>query len=679
MAPTKKRENQFFNVGVQGRKTGITLEDRGVRDEHGMEPISGIFSSPVKSPPKRGSSRKTGGTVTTSESMDIQESTIPDITDTIHAGHLLRSARTKLPPPKSRSPMKTALGSSPRRQTSMGPRSSLHQATASPSRESSHPAVSRRLDFDQEDSSLQETPALSGSGQRRGKARGKARANIYDIERSLSRDVSAALEDSIVQGDISVNEISEMLDGFGEESFDGGVGDGYESMIGTNGVDASADLDEPEVEPEPTPQPVKRGRKRKSDAIDSTVEEPSSVSSRPRRRGAGAVQAASSQKSKVAEHPPTAKPRGKGRSKRVSEMTDQESSTALDNSVDETENTEKSITTNPGKSRGRHLTKAKPQVQNALPAKEKGEPAFKKPKAITKPGAIARSKSESKTNGKSVEPEVPNGGKLVDSAGNPLSKADIDHLSTTSTASRYGRGRTLLSVYREMGPDEATNVSMARHSGRHLVKPVDFWKSEKVTYAKDGSLESIVVNETQEPPPKKYTGRPKGKKRALRVIEEEDDDVGLEDWEERDGLFVGTFRGFNPVAEVPTSNYYDDALGWSEKGIRPVDVPEAQFKFTKLASAPNSFFSWGAIDLPVNGSKRTKNCRRMHMVFFVQTGTVTVRVHDNEFTIRKGGLWQVPRGNTYSITNVGKGVARIFFAQAHEQAPVEPDHEQEDN
>jgi len=52
------------------RKTGITLEDRGVRDEHGLEPISGIFSSPEKSPPKRASNRS-GDTLTESESMEL--------------------------------------------------------------------------------------------------------------------------------------------------------------------------------------------------------------------------------------------------------------------------------------------------------------------------------------------------------------------------------------------------------------------------------------------------------------------------------------------------------------------------------------------------------------------------------------------------------------------------------
>ena len=45
-----------------------------MRDEYGLELISGIFSSPAKSPPKAAASSRTGDTVTESESMDIQES-----------------------------------------------------------------------------------------------------------------------------------------------------------------------------------------------------------------------------------------------------------------------------------------------------------------------------------------------------------------------------------------------------------------------------------------------------------------------------------------------------------------------------------------------------------------------------------------------------------------------------
>lgn len=50
-----------------GSKTGITLKDTGVRDEHGMEPMSGIFSSPA-SPPKQAQ-----GT-SSSNAMELQQS-----------------------------------------------------------------------------------------------------------------------------------------------------------------------------------------------------------------------------------------------------------------------------------------------------------------------------------------------------------------------------------------------------------------------------------------------------------------------------------------------------------------------------------------------------------------------------------------------------------------------------
>lgn len=62
--------NQYFDVGKVGRKTGITLKDTGLRDEYGMEPMAGIFSSPVKeASPKKGSD----GTMS-SEPMAVQDS-----------------------------------------------------------------------------------------------------------------------------------------------------------------------------------------------------------------------------------------------------------------------------------------------------------------------------------------------------------------------------------------------------------------------------------------------------------------------------------------------------------------------------------------------------------------------------------------------------------------------------
>ncbi|KAF1961368.1 hypothetical protein CC80DRAFT_236198 [Byssothecium circinans] len=652
MAPARKRENrenQFYDVGVQGRKTGITLEDRGVRDEHGLEPISGIFSSPQKSPPKRGaSSRKPDGTME-SESMDIQESSIPDLAT---SAHILRNSRTHLPPPKARSPIKTALGSSPRRQSSMGPRARSVNPPSSPLRAASHPAVNRVLDFEQGESSLQETPALSGSGQPRGKRR-----SVYDIETSPTRGDSTTLEESI-QEEIIANEDSAMVVEVAEESYVADIG---------NDTLAGADTEvteESEVILEPPKQPAKRGRKRKSEAIEPVVEE---EAPKVRRRGAELAQAPEKQKKgkKTTAPAPVTAPR---RSKRVSDATEGEPSIVAESSAAAIQETD----TPPiaPKRRGRPPMK-KPQPEKAVPTKEmkskqrereqekeNEEPAFKKPKSVGKP----KTKADPPAARQEAEISL-DSGKLVDVYGKPIPQAEIDQMSTTSAGTRFGRGRQL-SIFRELEPEAVAHVG---RTGRHRVQPVQFWRNESITYGNDMSMRAVVKNEYQEPVPHKQgAARWKGKKRARSTTEEEEE-ADLEPWEEDDGIFVGIYRDYDAVAEVTSKELVETNIAWAQKGVNPVDVPDASFKFTKLGSVgEDNFLSWGFIELQADQMKRTKNSRRMHMLFHVQSGAVEVKIHENVFTLHRGGVCQVPRGNTYSIKNVGTGTSRIFFAQGCE-------------
>ncbi|KAF2878435.1 kinetochore CENP-C fungal-like protein [Massariosphaeria phaeospora] len=676
MAPARKREtreNQFYDVGVQGRKTGITLEDRGLRDEHGLEPISGIFSSPEKSPPKRPASRRTGGTETESESMEIQDSSIPELAT---AGHLMRNSRTHLPPPKARSPMKTALGSSPRRQSSMGPRARSVNNMSSPSRSISHPAVSRRLDFDQEDSSLQETPALSGSGQPRiGK-----RADIYELEISPTRDHSATLEESLVHEDHATDDGEESLviHSNVEERYLVGVEDDADVEAGADAdiMEESIDIEESMTIVEPVKQPAKRGRKRKSDMLEPVAEEEHDT---PRLRKRGPTSSQASEPLKKSKKPVSAPAASRRRSKRVSDMTEEEPSVipdvsadiieedsgmVPDVSADVSEQTEDAPRA--AKRRGRppkpkaelvepalvkDTQKAKAKEKKVLKATGKDKklekeneiaepPAFKKPKPVAKPSA----KAKSKTSEESSVLQGPSSGKLVDVHGNPLPKAAMDQISTTSAgSSRYARGRQMLSIYRELEPDIAAPVG---RTGRHRVAPIDFWKNERAAYDNKNSLQKIVKNENQEPPPKKYTNsrKAKGRKRALGQIDEEEEPE-LEQWEVEDGVVLGTYRDFDPQSEVISSDILESTVAWSQKGINPVDVADGSFKFTKLASAGlSNFLSFGFIELDPEQMKRSKNTRRMHMVFHVHTGAVEAKVFETEFTVHKGGVWQVPRG-----------------------------------
>ncbi|KAJ4987527.1 cupin [Stagonosporopsis vannaccii] len=661
MAPQRKRdnrENAFFNVGVQGRKTGITLEERA-RDEHGIEAISGIFSSPEKSPPKRGS------TVTGSESMDIQESSIPNITT---SAAILRNNRTHLPPPRSRSPMKTAIGSSPRRQSSMVPRGSSVGAS-SPIRATSNPAVARRLDFHEEEDeelSLQETPALSGSGQRRGK-----RNDVYALERSPSRPHSAVMEESELQEEITANIDEEELPVRIEieESFVAQIGD--DTVTGADAVESFLEEQtqvEEEVVPEPTKEPARRGRKRKSDPV-ATVEEESPKPTKARKRGAAAAQAPEPAKKgkKTAAVPAPAPPAR--RSKRMSDITEQEQSVIEVADASE-QNEEVSL---PPKRRGRPPKVQKDEAEPApagktskkttakSTAKEKTEPVFKKPsKPIAKPKdkPASKDKENVRTTDRIAKDE---GGRPVDAYGNPLSKADIEQMSTTSIGSRYGRGRHL-SIFREMEPEAIARVG---RTGRHRVAPIDFWKNDRINYNHDGSMQTIVKAPSPEPAPRVSTHGKKGKKKALTTVEEEE--VELDPWEEDDGFLTGNYKDFDPANEFTSPGLVEGVIAWSDKGVKPEPVGDGSFQYARIGNTgPSGFFNWGMIELRADQMKRSKNSRKMHMVFSVQSGALEVKVHENEFTVHKGGIWQVPRGNTYSIKNVGSRTARVFFAQARE-------------
>lgn len=51
-------------------------------------------------------------------------------------------------------------------------------------------------------------------------------------------------------------------------------------------------------------------------------------------------------------------------------------------------------------------------------------------------------------------------------------------------------------------------------------------------------------------------------------------------------------------------------------------------------------------------------------VFVVIQGAALIKVGRSEFTIAPGGMFLVPRGNTYSIENAAQRELRLFFTQS---------------
>lgn len=132
-----KSANQYFEPGL-GRKTGIALKSTGARDEYGLEPVSGIFSS---SP---ASSRRTTAYIIDdgSTGMEGLDSSAPDVEATLHA------RRTPgIPPARASTPRRSNITGSPQRHSSLKPKRKIFIESPSSSA-LRHPAAARILGID---------------------------------------------------------------------------------------------------------------------------------------------------------------------------------------------------------------------------------------------------------------------------------------------------------------------------------------------------------------------------------------------------------------------------------------------------------------------------------------------------------------------------------------------------
>ncbi|EXJ61093.1 hypothetical protein A1O7_05246 [Cladophialophora yegresii CBS 114405] len=289
---------------------------------------------------------------------------------------------------------------------------------------------------------------------------------------------------------------------------------------------------------------------------------------------------------------------------------------------------------------------------------------------------------------------------------------------------RPGPPRSLYILRRETPADEGI---LHTRSGRVSVKPLAYWRNERCVYGTspggaslaDGarfplnSIKEIVRSEevaerieSKTSKSKKKKGK-KGKRKTRQTSVEEGreaeedtadksdsdfeldnipEDPDAEPWETGTGTLRGNVAIWDNVEQAPTEQEEEIEIAHAAAAIptREVKGSSSQsqdgptFRYAKLLST--RFFGTGLVDLPPGGIKRPKNSRKMHMSFFVVKGRVTVTVGPlggedtgsmNRFSIGKGGFWQVPRGNQYSIENEMDKPARIFFSQACESEPTE--------
>ncbi|KAJ5775945.1 uncharacterized protein N7511_000956 [Penicillium nucicola] len=107
--PGKARDFDYSNVGKTGRRTGISLKE-GRRDEHGMEEVDGLFSSPEKSPAALPTFEENAAS-SGSDEMSMDEGNAPGPMDFLKSANGPRTSF--LSPSAARSPIKAGLTRSP--------------------------------------------------------------------------------------------------------------------------------------------------------------------------------------------------------------------------------------------------------------------------------------------------------------------------------------------------------------------------------------------------------------------------------------------------------------------------------------------------------------------------------------------------------------------------------------
>lgn len=677
--PARDRDYDYSNVGKVGRRTGVTLAPRPL-DEHGLEEITGLFSSPRKPSPINGKktiieSIENSNDATTPQANPRSQSEFPALSScacreilTAPTARTPRSVESlkrpirghSYPPPRSASPKKSGITGTARRSGAVDvlannqlqqelwedirDNGNITQLSATPPQHANTRAVSARPATIGKRISPDRTPLRNRVLNQRA-AKSAVVGRVSDAQ-SLTQeappdDLPEETPSRVHLEPVQHDETEQDMEQQTEESVVANTmadDDGLEEASAARVVDQHLSP-EPELELEneleiPDPPLIENDN---SD-VDQTFEPPF------RSKGHRAV--------------PN---KANSRRKRKSDALEEAESIAA-------------TTSSPAAKRATHRG-------NYVPNDASPQPATKKRKGP---------RNESQIRDKPASSQSAHGRK-------PLSKKDTNMKLSSQTQqeldsivekirARPSAPRSLYVLRRETPMDDS--VSHTR-SGRISIKPLAYWRNERCVYSgtpnrisagiEDGarfplnSIKEIVRSEevpessrarNRKSKKSKNSGRGKGKgKSRVRDDEEDDTDIDLDpdnenadpdadEWELNSGTLKGPIASWDVDHQTGVPEDLVDAdIAHAHGAIQTKDVKACTFRYAKLLNT--RFFGAGVVDLPGGGLKSAKNSRKMHMCFFVVQGRVTVQVGaqdgtDEEwgtrFSIGKGGFWQVPRG-----------------------------------
>ncbi|KAI9041534.1 Cupin domain protein [Aspergillus affinis] len=520
--PAKTRDYDYSNVGKAGRRTGITLKE-GKRDEHGMEDIEGMWSSPENSPLRDDGANEKSDASIGSDGMSMDEGTChpphyrndtharsfkhtenaPDPADFLNS---IKSARGPYHlPPVARSPLKSGLTGSPRRtpglRSSQSPQRDILSSSPSDGKGLGSAAGGPRQDVSPLTNRSVNTPSFHHAASMRSKA-----------NKASEPAMAVAFSDSDANSQFNGDENADVF-----EQIQNDFADGFETsdnLLGDQREDVrqdALDLDPQSATPEPLPQKQTK------------------TSTRTRRNGRNAET-------------------------RAEEIAQSNSAENQDFS----------------KKRKRPGRPAKSQVQS----NPKGGNEEERPSKKTK--ASKTTVDEPKSSGhpqldKVVENYANRTGPLKGRSLYILKREAPTDNSTTHTRSGRVSVRPLAYWRNERcvyGDGEAAEGQ------RYPLSTI-----KEVIRTEEPEPETRKANN------RRPSGKSKSKKK-IHQEDDSDSEEYIDTWEKNEGVLHGYVRKWDPEVQTGTEDEEVVDIAYAPSGIETRDVKGSKFRFAKLLSSP---------------------------------------------------------------------------------------------
>ncbi|KAI5116067.1 hypothetical protein M0805_005580 [Coniferiporia weirii] len=285
-----------------------------------------------------------------------------------------------------------------------------------------------------------------------------------------------------------------------------------------------------------------------------------------------------------------------------------------------------------------------------------------------------------------VEAEIARG--LDDSGmGSDVDLEEREEQVRSQGQKKRGRDEEPPKVKKAPAKQEHNGPGGVRRGTRTRYKPLEWWRCEKVVYGRRDSgvsmvpvIKDIIRLPKEIPEPLAHSGRRSSKPRSRSKPYGD-----AEENEEGEG---GEMIAFNPeegwddlmdphgvVLDYQTGQEVQRRLAFTAKMVIPRTAANNDFAYQKIFG-DGEFIAAGQLILPVGGKKPSKGTKDNTYVFYLIEGAVQLKVHRTSFVLASGGMFLIPRGNTYYLENISKRPAKLFFAQARKvNAEDEPSQE----